>query len=71
LQKDFQPRTSLTQSSSWNNLIGGFNSITQALTSGDLGAAQAAYAELQQALQMQMQASTHRSVTQGSSSSGR
>jgi len=68
LQRTFEIQTSLTQSSSWNNLIGGVNKITQALDSGNLTAAQAAYANLQQDLQMLARNSNHPSVTRSNSS---
>lgn len=66
LQKTFQIQTSLTQSSTWSNLVGSVSKISQALDSGELASAQAAFADLQQGLQLQMQGNQRPSVTRGS-----
>jgi soluble cytochrome b562 len=68
LQKTFEVQTSLTQSSSWNNIVGAVNKISQALDSGNLSAAQASYANLQQNLQALARNSNHPSVLRSHSS---
>jgi len=67
LQRTFQNQSSsIAQSASADNVVGGFSSLAQSLTSGNLTAAQAAYADLQQ--ELQMQANTHPSVTRPAAS---
>jgi hypothetical protein len=69
LQKNFQTQSSIWQSASTSNVVGGLNSLSQSLISSNLAAAQAAYADLQKALQMQ--ANGHRSIGHLSSQHGR